>query len=478
MWSLFFLPPKAFIKMSDDEKSPLIGTVQDNDEQGKETTCGSGPCDPRGCVHRYFPVLVIMCFLSFGSYFCYDNPAALQDSMLRDLKLSEGQFMLFYSLYSWPNVILCFFGGFLIDRTLGVRLGAITFSIFVTIGQVLFALGSLMDSFILMCAARFIFGVGGESLAVAQNTYAVKWFHGKELNMVFGLQLSFSRVGSTVNMNVMQPLYSFIDENTHGYRCLGIVLFVGAITCVFSLLCAITLAFLDKRADRILQRKAISGPSEQIRLWDVKDFPLSFWLISVICVAYYVAVFPFVGLGLVFFEMKYDMSPTSATAVNSLVYIISAVASPVFGFLIDKTGRNLFWVILGVTVTLGCHALLAFLFISPYIGMIIMGLAYSVLASALWPMVSLIIPQHQLGTAYGIMQAIQNLGLAVISLVAGVIVDAKGYLVLEVFFMAWLCIALIAAVLLYLSDLARGPKLNLPAGKRRALMEAEKARKE
>ena len=42
----------------------------------------------------------------------------------------------FYAWYSWPNVILCFFGGFLIDRVFGVRIGAIIFSLFVTAGQV------------------------------------------------------------------------------------------------------------------------------------------------------------------------------------------------------------------------------------------------------------------------------------------------------------------------------------------------------
>lgn len=40
------------------------------------------------------------------------------------------------------------------------------------------------------------FSLGGENLAVAQNTYSVNWFKGRELNMVFGLQLSFSRVVS------------------------------------------------------------------------------------------------------------------------------------------------------------------------------------------------------------------------------------------------------------------------------------------
>ncbi|XP_076435777.1 lysosomal dipeptide transporter MFSD1-like [Babylonia areolata] len=461
--------------MTEEEKAPLV-EYSDEVELHPDPGCSGGLCNPRNCVHRYFPVLFILCFLSFGSYFCYDNPAALQDMMLKDLSLSESQFMLFYSLYSWPNVILCFFGGFLIDKLFGVRLGAIIFSAFVTVGQVIFAFGALTNTFWLMGLARLIFGIGGESLAVAQNSYAVKWFQGKELNMVFGLQLSFSRVGSTVNMNIMQPIYALIDEHIHGYKCLGIALFVGAGMCVFSSLCALFLAFLDKRADRILNR-AVKEGAETIRMRDVKDFPLTFWLISVICVAYYVAVFPFVGLGLVFFEMKFSMNPTNANAVNSLVYIISAVASPFFGFVIDKTGKNIFWVISGIAITLGCHALLAFTFITPYVGMVVMGLAYSVLASALWPQVSLIIPGHQIATAYGIMQAIQNLGLAVISLVAGLIVDSKGYLVLEVFFMVWLCIALIAGVLLYLTDVAKGGMLNMGARARKEMLDREMAEK-
>ena len=47
-----------------------------------------------------------------------------------------------------------------------------------------------------MYLGRFVFGIGGESLAVAQNTYAVVWFKEKELNLVFGLQLSMARIVS------------------------------------------------------------------------------------------------------------------------------------------------------------------------------------------------------------------------------------------------------------------------------------------
>ena len=75
--------------------------------------------------------------LCAGSYYVYDNPAALQDVMISELTINTGQFAMFYSLYSWPNVILCFIGGFLIDRVFGVRWGAIIFGGIVTVGQVM-----------------------------------------------------------------------------------------------------------------------------------------------------------------------------------------------------------------------------------------------------------------------------------------------------------------------------------------------------
>ncbi|KAJ7328138.1 Major facilitator super domain-containing protein 1 [Desmophyllum pertusum] len=142
---------------------------------------------------------VLICFLSFGSYYCYDNPAALEKNIELDMKVSTRQYVLLYSLYSYPNVVLCFFGGFLLDRVFGVRLGTIIFSLFVLVGQLIFALGGYIHSYTVMEIGRFVFGLGGENLAVAQNTYSVSWFKGTELNMVFGLQLSFSRVVCFIN---------------------------------------------------------------------------------------------------------------------------------------------------------------------------------------------------------------------------------------------------------------------------------------
>ncbi|MBO8695525.1 hypothetical protein INO35_14215, partial [Staphylococcus aureus] len=89
---------------------------------------------------------------------------------------------------------------------------------------------------------------------VAQNNYAVLWFKGKELNMVFGFQISFARVGSTVNFIVMEPLYRYIKNqiNVPNYQSLSIALLVASLTCVLSLVSALLLAWQDKRAEKLL----------------------------------------------------------------------------------------------------------------------------------------------------------------------------------------------------------------------------------
>uniref|UniRef100_A0A671LLF3 Lysosomal dipeptide transporter MFSD1 n=1 Tax=Sinocyclocheilus anshuiensis TaxID=1608454 RepID=A0A671LLF3_9TELE len=410
-------------------------------------------CDPTHLLHRIL-VLLFMCFLGFGSYFCYDNPAALQTQVIQDMSLNTASFMQLYAWYSWPNVVLCFLGGFLLDRVFGIRWVQISCT---AVGCIIFAAGALANHFWLMNLGRFVFGIGGESLAVAQNTYAVNWFKGKELNLVFGLQLSMARVGSTVNMNVIGWVYSRIQAvmGSAGHTTLGITLMIAASTCLFSLICALILGFLDRRAEKILHKEQ-GKTGEVIKLTDVKDFPFSLWLIFIICVAYYVAIFPFIGLGQVFFIEKFAFTTVQARAINSIVYIISAPASPLLGFMVDRTGRNVLWVMLAVATTLLSHMMLAFTFWNPWIAMCLLGLSYSLLACALWPMVAFVVLEHQLGTAYGFMQSIQNLGLALMSMAAGSILDLKGYLFLEVFFIACLCLALLAVVLLYLCDYYKG----------------------
>lgn len=436
---------------------------QDNDPE-YESRCARSCCHPAGMCHRFI-ALFFMCFLGFGSYFCYDNPAALMDYFSKDLNLSTTQYSLLYSLYSWPNVVLCFIGGFLIDRVFGIGLGTNLYMLITLIGQVVFSMGVMFDIFWVMVLGRFVFGIGCESLAVAQNNYAVLWFKGKELNMVFGLQLSFARVGSAVNFWVMESIYKWVNQYYKGAECLGIVIFIATSTCVASMLCSLILGCLNKRADRILRRSE-NTPGEVVRLGDITTFPSTFWLISVICVAYYIAIFPFIAIGKKFFIEKFHLEPPAANYVCSIVYLISAVASPVLGLLIDKTGKNVLYVLFSIMATIAAHLILILCDLNPYYGMVLMGLSYSTLASSLWPLVALIIPEYQLGTAYGICQAVQNLGLAVALILSGLIVDQGGYFWVEMFFTASLSVALITTLSVWILDNSRGGVLNMTPGQR------------
>merc|ERR1719270_2553001 len=208
--------------------------VEYDDIPGWEGNC---MCHPQALLHRIM-ALLLMCLLGFGSYFCYDNPGALQSEIKTSLNITTAQFSSLYAWYCWPNAVLPIVGGFLMDRVLGIRFGTMVFAMFIVIGQLLFALGGFVDRLWVMEIGRFVFGIGGESLAVAQNTYAVAWFKGKELNMVFGFQLSVARVGSTVNFVLMEPLFDLIDQMTEGpgYTIVGWSLLISGLTCVMSFL--------------------------------------------------------------------------------------------------------------------------------------------------------------------------------------------------------------------------------------------------
>ncbi|XP_017128498.1 major facilitator superfamily domain-containing protein 1 [Drosophila elegans] len=460
-------------EMSHPTEEDAVATAPGGRRDNELSLPSGGCCNPASRGHR-FMALVFMCLLGFGSYFCYDNPGALQNVFKRDLHLSSTQFTLIYSIYSWPNVVLCFVGGFLIDRLFGIRLGTIIYMLVLLVGQLIFACGGILDAFWMMILGRFIFGIGAESLAVAQNSYAVLWFKGKELNMVFGLQLSVARFGSTVNFWVMQPIYDYVSKFYQGHRALGVVLLLATLTCVMSMICALVLGWMDKRAERVLQRN--TNPAGQVpKLTDVFTFKPPFWMVSIICVAYYVAIFPFIALGQNFFVDRFHYTPAEANTVDSLVYLIAAVSSPVFGFLIDKVGKNVTWVFTATLTTIAAHALLTFTQLTPYVGMTVMGLSYSMLAASLWPLVALIIPEYQLGTAYGFCQSIQNLGLAVITILAGIIVDHSGgeHMWLQLFFMGWLTIALIATGVIWAYNTKHRGNLNMTPAQRAQFVSAE-----
>ncbi len=164
-----------------------------------------------------------------------------QNEMKETMHISTSQFSLLYSWYSLPNVVLPIVGGWLIDSVFGMRKATVIYAAIICVGQAVFALGAFVDRFALMEVGRFVFGLGGESLAVAQNTYAVAWFKEKEINMVFGFQLAVARAGSSVNFWTVGWVFRYLqgEEGVSDLDALGWTLALCCSTCIASFICAI-----------------------------------------------------------------------------------------------------------------------------------------------------------------------------------------------------------------------------------------------
>ena len=230
------------------------------------------------------------------------------------LNISTTEFASLYSWYSWPNVVLPVIGGYLIDSVFGVRRGTIIFSSFILAGQLLLSSAAGQNCYWLMKVARFMFGVGGESLNMALNTYTVTWFRDSELNMVFGFQLSISRVGSTVNFLVMEPLYRKISENFDEFSAFGWTLLVASSFTLMSVISSLLLAMLDRRREKFQQVRIVQS-EQQLKFSDIKHFPVTFWLLCICTMSYYGSIFPFISLAQGYFQSEFSFDGQTANFI-------------------------------------------------------------------------------------------------------------------------------------------------------------------
>jgi len=135
--------------------------------------------------YRWAVLIGVSCIM-FGSYYCYDNPAALNNYFTESTnstaagmpRLTATQFNGLYSAYSFPNTVLPFFGGVLVDK-LGCRKMVLIFTCLLIAGQSLFAFGATLNNYYVMIAGRIVYGFGGESLCVAAQTMLADWFMGE-----------------------------------------------------------------------------------------------------------------------------------------------------------------------------------------------------------------------------------------------------------------------------------------------------------
>lgn len=417
-----------------------------------------------------FIVLIFVAFLAYGSYFAYDSLGAIAPLLIEAFGIGREQIGIAYSAYSIAAIFSVFLGGLLVDR-IGTRRASLIFSSLIVLGAFIVAIARDIYTIYI---GRVIFGMGSESLVVCQSAILARWFKGKELAMAFGISLTLSRLGTILSFNIEAS----IAEKFGGFRS---ALWAALFFCFLSLLSNIVYFFMDRYGSRILNLREVSS-QDKIRLKDIKELPSSYWIIVFLCLTFYSAIFPFTSLSTDFFNSKWGIPLslssdktgffwsmlnffkgifTTAGGITSIVMIASAILAPLFGRMVDKIGRRVSILLFGSAMMIPTYILMGFTNIYPAFPMIVLGLSFSLVPAALWPSVPLIVREEKVGTAFGLMTMIQNIGLFLFPYLNGKLRDiTHGYTASMVMFTALGISGFIFSILLKINDKKNGSILD------------------
>jgi MFS family permease len=431
------------------------------------TDTSTGFFPPSGKAYR-FSVLLFASIMAFGSYFAYDSVGAIETTLIQVFHTNRAAIGSMYSMYSLAAVFAVLGGGVLIDRA-GVRRASMIFSVLVVAGAAIVAWAPNLPT---MYFGRIIFGMGSESMIVAQSAIVARWFTGKELALAFGITLTVSRLGTLFSFNTEELLASRM-----GFRG---ALWVAAILCVISLVSNWIFTLMDRHAEPVLNLPR-PGAGDQIRWADIGKFSSSYWFAVGICVAFYSAIFPFTALSTDFFHDKWGLPMASgeglgflsgvfynlthmfstAQGTTSIIITASMFLAPFAGRLADRIGKRASLMILGSLLMIPAHLILGITHVEPVYPMIALGAAFVLVPACIWPCVPLIVEESRVGTAFGLMTACQNIGLLAFPYFNGVLRDAThGYTASQVMFAGLGGLGLIFAVLLLRADRRAGGRLE------------------
>jgi MFS family permease len=361
-------------------------------------------------------VLAAISVAMFGNYYAYDSIGPVADSLQRLLGFSDTQIGTLNAIYSFPNIIMVLVGGVIVDRY-GTRLSTLIFTIICAIGAVVTAMSPM---FPVMAAGRLIFGLGAESMIVAITVAIGQWFVGRQLGFAFGVNLSIARAGSyaaDMSTTWFKPLYD------RGWQP---PLWLAAGFALSSVGAALLYYLLERRAARRFDLHQPS-PSDRFVWSDLWRFNRSYWYIVGLCVAFYSVIFPFRStFAIKYFQHAHGLSLQEAGAINAYVFLAAIFATPTFGLMADRLGRRAAFMAVGSLLLCAVFPILAYTHASLWISTVMIGTAFSLVPAVLWPAVPYLVSASRLGTAYGLMTMLQNIGMMLANLGAGALNDAAG----------------------------------------------------
>ncbi len=383
-------------------------------------------------------ILLVVSIAMMGNYYVYDSISPLADMLKSQLGYSDTAIGTLNAIYSLPNILMVLIGGVIIDR-IGIRKSSILFSSFVTTGAIITC---LKGNITMMATGRLLFGLGAESMIVAITTSVARWFRGKEFSLAFGLNLTLARIGSFMALNSPSWAKDIYDKGWQYPLIIAAV--AGSLTLIFLSLYAL----IDYLSEKKYNLPA-EGAQEKIDFKTWFKFPVTFWYICALCIVFYSAMFPFQTFAVKFFQHVHNTTRDAGGLLSSILTLAAMIFTPIFGFLADKYGKRASLMLIGsmlivpVYLIMGYKVYITSFFhlpelvnisisflkinaqISPntFIPMIIMGFAFALVPALMWPSVAFVVDSSKLGTAYGLMTLIQNVGLAGFNLLIGLTND-------------------------------------------------------
>lgn len=432
-------------------------------------------------------ILLLVGFILSVNYYFYDAFSTLKDLLTKEFGFSGTQYGLFVAFYSIPNtfLLMAVVGGVVLDK-LGIRRTGFIFVFFMAVGAFITAYGAsksysnngfgyeTMQSFLpgyspelkMMLLGRFFYGLGAETSIVVVSKILVKWFKGKDLALAFGLKVGFGRLGTFAALQ-LSPVIA--DGGAH----LDTAIWLAAVLVGTGLLAMIIYILFDTKLNS--QTVAASEEKSERDQFKISDILViignkTFIYIALLCVTFYSAVFPFMAFAPDFFYHKFGMSYEQSGQIASLLPLGTLIFTPLFGFLIDKYGKAASAMIIGSLVLVVVHLGFAFTMIYPYVPMILLGISFSLIPAAMWPSLIKLVDYKQIGTAYGLMYSIQNLGLFAVPIAAGAILDASNpgdpsvlnYTSTMIMFVLLGILGFVFAILLKREDNKSGLGIDLP----------------
>lgn len=384
--------------------------------------------------------LLLVSLAMMGNYYIYDSISPLADLLKSQLGFSDSNIGLLNAIYSFPNIIMVLVGGLIIDR-IGTRTSVVIFTIFIMIGAVITA---FTGNIYIMATGRLVFGLGAESMIVAITTIVARWFKGKELSFAFGLNLTVARLGSFLALNSPswgKGLYEYWQSP----------LWVTVAGGIFAFVCIVIYYFLDLYSSKKYEMPK-DGDQDKIEFKEIFKFGKSFWYITALCVTFYSAMFPFQTFAIKFFQEAHGTSREVGGNLSSILTLAAMIFTPLFGLLADKIGKRSLLMMFGSLLIIPVYLMMAYKFGKPdvmgsgdfinislsffdinaaipiylILPMAMMGIAFSLVPAVMWPSVAIIVDPQRLGTAYGLMTMIQNIGLFGFNLLIGFANDYSG----------------------------------------------------